>query len=168
MPVLVAVHATAATLALLLGPVNVVRRPKGDTFHRRLGFVWVAAMYLLIVTSFGIRELHPGHFSFFHALSIFTFCTLTLGLYSAARGNIQAHRGNMIGSYLGVLGAFVGAVVVPSRRIPRLAVHHPVVLSLAALACLALAAAIVTLVRPRAGTEPATTLDQGPSPLPTR
>ena len=147
MPWLVAVHATAATLALVLGPVNIIRRPKGDTIHRRIGFVWVGAMYLLIATSFGIRELRPGHFSLFHALSIFTFCTLTLGIWYAAHGNIPAHRGNMIGSYFGVVGAFIGAIAVPSRRIPQLTVHHPVVLSAAVLGCLALAVAVVVAVR---------------------
>jgi hypothetical protein len=53
----------------------------------------------------------------------------------------------MAGSYFGLVGAFVGAVVVPQRRIPQLALHHPVVLAAATIGVIAVAAAIVHLAR---------------------
>jgi uncharacterized membrane protein len=125
----VAVHATAALLSLTLGGVQLARRHYGDRRHRRLGRVWVAAMYLTIASSFLIQDLRPGDFTLFHALSVFTFGTLTTGLLAAVRGDVPMHLRMMTGSWLGVIGAFVGAVAVPSRTLPQLAVHQPWVLA---------------------------------------
>ena len=75
---LIAMHAAAATFALLLGAVVITHRPRGDRLHRRLGRVWFAAMYFTVLSSFGIKRLTPGHFSWIHGLSLFTFVTLTL------------------------------------------------------------------------------------------
>ena len=147
MSILIAVHALAAFLALVLGAVNLVGKPKGDRPHRIIGRVWVVSMYWTVLSSFFIRELKPGGFSWIHALSVFTFVTLTVGLWAAKTGRIQTHRGFMRGSYFGTVGAFVGATVVPQRDIPQLAVHHPMLLSVAALGVSALAWAIVALSR---------------------
>jgi uncharacterized membrane protein len=149
MPWLIAAHATGATLALLLGAYNLRHRPKGDRTHRLVGRVWVVAMYWTVLSSFWIKELHPGHFSWIHGLSVFTFCTLTIGLWAARTGRIEHHRGFMTGSYFGLLGAFAGAVTVPVRRIPQLAVHHPVALAAASALCVLAAAAIVRACRGR-------------------
>jgi uncharacterized membrane protein len=144
---LIAVHAIGASLALLLGAVNLVRKPKGDRAHRIVGRVWVVSMYWTVLSSFFIRELNPGSFSWIHGLSVFTFVTLTIGLWAAMTGRTETHRGFMRGSYFGTVGAFVGASVVPQRAIPQLAVHHPVLLSAAALGVSALAWGIVALSR---------------------
>ena len=112
--------------------------------------MWVVAMYWTVISSFFIQELNPGRFSWIHGLSAFTFVTLTIGLYlgitSRGRaGRARSHRGFMTGSYFGLLGAFVGAVVVPVRDIPQWAVHQPLALAGAALACIAVAAGIIVL-----------------------
>lgn len=143
---LIAVHAIGAFLALALGAVN-LRRPKGDRSHRIVGRVWVVSMYWTVLSSFFIRELNPGGFSWIHGLSVFTFVTLTIGLWAAMTGRIQTHRGFMRGSYFGTVGAFIGATVVPQRDIPQLAVHNPMLLSMAALAVSALAWGTVRLSR---------------------
>lgn len=117
--VLIAAHAVAALLAMVLGAVNLLRRPRGDLPHRIIGRTWVGAMYFTAVSSFWIQELRPGSFSWIHALSVLTIVTLTLGLWNARRGRVAAHAGNMIGTYLGLIGAFLGVVVVPSRLIPQ-------------------------------------------------
>jgi uncharacterized membrane protein len=148
MTVLVALHAIGAFLALLLGAVNLVREPKGDRPHRITGRVWVVSMYWTVLSSFLIREITPGAFSWIHALSVFTFVTLTTGLWAAMTGRVQTHRRFMRGSYFGTVGAFLGATVVPQRALPQVAVHHPVLLSVAALAVAALAWGIVVLSRP--------------------
>jgi uncharacterized membrane protein len=140
---LIAAHALGASLALLLGATNLLRRPKGDRPHRMIGRVWVVSMYWTVLSSFFIRELHPGRFSWIHGLSAFTFATLSIGLWAALTGRIRAHRSFMRGSYFGTVGAFVGATVVPARAIPRLADDHPMVLSAAALAVTALAWSVV-------------------------
>jgi uncharacterized membrane protein len=119
---LIAVHAIAAGYSILFGAWQLLARAGGGPVHRVIGRMWVAAMYAVILTSFGIRTLNGG-FSWLHELSIFTFCTVTVGLWAARTGRIGAHRAFMRGSYFGVLGAFVGVVAVPDRRIPQLAVH---------------------------------------------
>jgi hypothetical protein len=83
-----------------------------------MGYLWVAAMYYVCASSFWI--VTEGHFTWLHGLSAFTLVTVTLGLISAIRGNIPAHLGNMVGSYVGIAVAFVFAVAVPGRAIPRL------------------------------------------------
>jgi uncharacterized membrane protein len=127
--VVVAAHASAALLSLTLGGAQLLRRRYGDRLHRRVGRVWVGAMYVLLATSFFITDLRPGHVTVFHALSVLTTVTLTTGLVAAVRGNTGMHLRMMTGSWFGVVGAFVGAVAVPSRTVPQLAVEQPLVLA---------------------------------------
>lgn len=140
---LIALHAIAATFALMLGTVMLSHRPRGDRVHRRLGRVWFAAMYFTVLSSFGIKRLTPGHFSWIHGLSLFTFVTLTLALYGARTGNIALHRGNAVGSYFGLVGAGVAASAFPVRAVPQLAMHRPLVLA-GGIAGIAVVVTIVT------------------------
>ena len=142
MSVLIACHAIAATFALMLGAVVISHRPRGDRVHRRLGRVWFAAMYFTVVSSFGIKRLTPGHFSWIHGLSLFTFATLTLALYGARTHNVALHRGNVVGSYFGLVGAGIAASAFPVRAVPQLAIHRPFVLA-GIVVAIALAVAIV-------------------------
>lgn len=116
---LIGTHAVAATLALVLGGANVVRRRRGDRPHRTIGWGWLVLMYFTAVSSFWIQQLRPGQFSWIHGLSAFTVVTLSLGLWNARRGRVRAHAGNMIGTYAGLWGALVGVVAVPSRLVPQ-------------------------------------------------
>ncbi|MER7001975.1 DUF2306 domain-containing protein [Dactylosporangium sp. NPDC000555] len=145
--VVIPVHAAAATVSLLLGAYNLLRRTRGDRAHRLAGRVWVVAMYFTILSSFGIRALDPGHFTWIHGLSAFTFVTLSIGLWAAVTGRVRTHQRFMTGSYLGLLGAFVGAVVVPARDIPQWIVHRPVEIALGAVGCAAVAAAVIVAGR---------------------
>jgi len=147
MSLLIAAHALGASLALLLGATNLLRRPKGDRPHRVIGRIWVVSMYWTVLSSLFIRELNPGGFSWIHGLSLFTFATLSIGVWAAVTGRIETHRAFMRGSYLGTVGAFVGATAVPQRDIPQLAVEHPVLLSVAALAVSAVAWVVVAWAR---------------------
>lgn len=144
---LIAAHALGASLALLLGAVNLLGKPKGDRPHRIIGRVWVVSMYWTVVSSFFIRELNPGSFSWIHGLSVFTFATLTIGLWAAMTNRIHTHRTYMRGSYFGAVGAFIGAIVVPTRDIPQLAIEHPMLLLATVLAVTALAGSVVALAR---------------------
>ncbi|MFH5880242.1 DUF2306 domain-containing protein [Arthrobacter sp. NA-172] len=121
--VLISIHAIAAGYSLIFGAVNLLRRIKGGRVHRIIGRIWAVAMYVVVLTSFGIRTIDGG-FNWLHALSALTFCTLTAGLWAIQKRNVRAHRSFMTGSYFGLLGAFVGVLTVPSRRIPQLAIHE--------------------------------------------
>jgi uncharacterized membrane protein len=150
--VVIALHAGGATIAMALGAYNLIRRTKGDRAHRWVGRVWTVAMYWTILSSFAIRELRPGRFSWIHGLSAFTFVTLTIGVWAAMTHRVAVHRNFMTGSYFGLIGAFVGAVVVPARQVPQWVVHEPAGLALGAAACLLLAGAVIALSRrPPAG-----------------
>ena len=127
---LIAAHVAGALLALVLGTVMVVRR-KGDRAHRRIGRVWMVVMYWVVLSSFGITRLNPGHFSWIHGLSAWTFLSLTMAWRGARKGDLRQHRGWAIGSYCGLLGAFAGAVAVPVRLIPRTVAHHPLTAAVA-------------------------------------
>lgn len=135
---LLATHAFSASVALPLGAWQLFRPTKGDHQHRLIGRTWVALMLYVSVTSFWIKELKPGEFSAIHILSVVTIVTVSLGLVAAIRGDVRSHRAHMTGSWLGLVGAFIGAVVVPVRHIPQFVVTEP------AQALAALAAVIVT------------------------
>lgn len=120
--VLLVSHVVAALFVLAIGPLQILRRRR-DRIHRTMGYLWVAAMYYVCLSSFWI--VPDGHFSWLHGLSGLTIVTVTLGLVGAVRGNIRSHRGNMIGSYIGIAVAFIFAVTVPGRAIPNLLAHDP-------------------------------------------
>lgn len=121
--IVIPVHAIAASFVILLAPVNILRRRK-DAAHKAIGRTWVVMMYLVCVSGMFIYTLSGG-FTLFHALAIFTFGTTTLGVVMVRRGNVRAHIGNMVGSWLGALVAGGFAAFVPERYIPMLAVANP-------------------------------------------
>lgn len=117
--VLIGVHALAASGAIVLGAANLLRRPKGDAAHRAVGRIWAGLMYFTAVSSFFVQTIRPGNFSWIHALSVLTLVTLTVGLWAARRGRVRLHAANMIGTYVGLWGAFIGVVAVPDRLVPH-------------------------------------------------
>ena len=118
-------HVAAALVSVGLGVVQLVRR-KGDARHRGLGRVWVVLMLWTAVSSFWIRHLRDGAFSWLHVLSVVTLVTVTLGVLAIRRGDVRGHRGNMVGSWLGSALAMVFALAVPSRMLPTFALGDPV------------------------------------------
>ena len=140
--VLVAAHAAGATLAVLLGGYNLWLSRKGDLLHRRVGRIWFVTMYWVAFSSFGIKRLHPGHFSWIHGLSAWTIISLTVALWAAMTHRIDLHKGFVGGSYFGLLGAGIAAVAFPQRLVPQTAMHAPLSL-LAALAGVTVVAYLV-------------------------
>ena len=118
-------HVFAALTSVVLGGYQLWRRPRGDARHRLLGRTWAVLLLWTAVTSFWIRDINDGAFSWLHVLSVVTLVTVTLGVVNARRGNIQAHRGNMVGSWLGAVGAMLAATAIPGRMIPTYAVAKP-------------------------------------------
>lgn len=121
---LVATHAFAALTAVMLGGWQLFT-PKGTTAHRFTGRVWVGLMLFVAVSSFWIREIRHGEFSALHLLSVVTLATVTAGLVAAMRGNILAHRGNMVGSWIGLTIAGLVAAAVPARALPTFVLDRP-------------------------------------------
>lgn len=137
-------HVTAAVVSVGLGVVQLSRR-KGDVRHRLLGRVWVVLMLWTAVSSFWIRHLRDGAFSWLHILSLVTLVTVTLGVLAIRRGDVRGHRGNMVGSWLGSVVAMVFAVALPSRMIPTFAVDEPLGAATALLVLALTVAAVVAV-----------------------
>lgn len=166
-PLLVAAHTVTASLSMVLGAVNLLRRPRGDRPHRVIGRTWVGLMYFTALSSFWIQELRPGNFSLIHGLSVFVMVTLTLGWLGARNGDLRAHVGNMVGSYLGTIGAFVFVVAFPDRHVPQAFQQDWLGMTLTTAAIVAvglLFVAVVTrlLPEPRRPAEPDRPVEPGP------
>ncbi|NIH72077.1 MULTISPECIES: DUF2306 domain-containing protein [Auritidibacter] len=147
-PLAVIVHASAAFLVLIIGPVNIFR-PRRDAVHRVLGRTWVGLMYLTCGSSF-FFGLEDG-FTFLHGLSVFTTVTVTLGVWMIVSGSRRGHIGNMVGSYIGTLIAFGFAAFVPTRLIWTTAVTSPVALAAFAGALALIAGAWFAVLKARLG-----------------
>ncbi|QIN29325.1 DUF2306 domain-containing protein [Brevibacterium luteolum] len=147
-PLAVVIHASAAFLVLIIGPVNIFR-PRRDAVHRVLGRTWVGLMYLTCASSF-FFGLDDG-FTFLHGLSVFTTVSVTLGVWMIARGNKRGHIGNMVGSYIGTFIAFGFAAFVPTRLIWTTAVTNPVALAAFAGALALIAGAWFAVLKARLG-----------------
>ena len=96
-------HAFAAMAAFVLGLVQFAS-PKGTLPHRTLGWIWMALMAIVAISSFWIHRLRLlGPFSPIHLLSIFTLLMLPLAVWRAHRHQVAAHRRTMIMLFLGAL-----------------------------------------------------------------
>lgn len=148
---LIALHAIGATTALALGAYLILRRRKGDLLHRRVGRAWMADMYWVSFSSFGIKRLTPGHFSWIHGLSAWTILSLTIAIWAARTHRLALHRAWVVGTYLGLVGAGLAAVAFPVRLVPQTAVHRPLWLVGGVLAATAIAVVVIELAARRSG-----------------
>jgi uncharacterized membrane protein len=96
-------HAFAAMAAFVLGVVQLAA-PKGTLPHRALGWIWVALMGIVALSSFWIHQIRlVGPFSPIHLLSIFVLVVLPLGVWRAHRHQVAAHRRIMTLIFAGAL-----------------------------------------------------------------
>jgi uncharacterized membrane protein len=108
-------HAFAAMAAFTLGVVQLVA-PKGTLPHRTIGWIWVALMAVVAVSSFWIHQIRlVGSWSPIHLLSIFTLVVLPLGVRRARHHDVTAHRRIMIFTFAGGLVVAGLFTFVPGR-----------------------------------------------------
>jgi uncharacterized membrane protein len=143
---LIAAHAVAASAALIIGPFQLWRRPKGDKIHRVIGRIWVGLMLFVAAGSFLFGGYSNALDVFLRALAVWTLISTTAGILLARRGNIRHHRGFMIGTYLGLLGAFVGVVAVRRRLVPSWFAAHPMMMSIIVVAIIAVTGFLIAAV----------------------
>ena len=84
-------HLLLLTIALMVTPVMLLRR-RGDSLHRRLGWIWAIAMFFAALISFGIRSSNDGSFSVIHILSVIVVVAVPLTVLAARRHAIARHR----------------------------------------------------------------------------
>jgi uncharacterized membrane protein len=96
-------HAFAAMAAFALGVVQLAA-PKGTLPHRALGWIWVALMMGVALSSFWIHQIRlAGPWSPIHLLSIFVLMVVPLGVWRAHRHQVADHRRIMILIFSGAL-----------------------------------------------------------------
>lgn len=118
------IHAFAAMAAFALGFIQFAA-PKGTLPHRTIGFVWVALMIVICVTSFWIQDLRVwGPWSPIHLLSIFTLATLPFAILHARRHRVTQHRNAMLAMFAGALLIAGLFTFVPGRIMHAVAFGH--------------------------------------------
>jgi uncharacterized membrane protein len=96
-------HVVAAMAAFSLGIAQLVA-PKGTLPHRTVGFIWVALMVVVAVSSAFIHGMRLwGPFSPIHLLSIAVLILLPIAVWRAHRGDVRRHRNAMLGLFFGAL-----------------------------------------------------------------
>lgn len=127
---IIAVHATAAILAIVTGPVALwarkgrEQRPK---LHRAFGYAWVTLMLITALSAIFITaEVGPSWngFGIIHLLIPVTLFGLFGAFWFLFKGNINGHRKSMQNLYIGaclVAGVFT---LQPGRYLGNLLFHQ--------------------------------------------
>jgi uncharacterized membrane protein len=96
-------HAFTAMAAFALGAIQ-LSAPKGTLPHRTAGWIWVALMVIVAVSSFFIHDLRIWDaWSPIHLLSVFTLVMLPLAVMHARRHRVDRHSRAMIAIFVGAL-----------------------------------------------------------------
>lgn len=105
-------HLATIVPAFFIGTFLLSRR-KGTLTHKSLGRIYLLLMIATgLTTLFMPAQVGPrllGHFGFIHAFSLLALYNAPAAFLAVRRGNVKAHRGNMIGLYVGgilIAGAF--------------------------------------------------------------
>ncbi|MEA3008515.1 MAG: hypothetical protein QOJ91_207 [Sphingomonadales bacterium] len=114
LPWIVWAHLLTILVALALTPVMMLRR-RGDRLHRRLGWLWAAAMFLTAALSFAVRTINPGQLSLIHILSAWTLLQVPLIVLAARRHNLRRHRNAIRAMATGALLVAGIFTLVPDR-----------------------------------------------------
>lgn len=145
---IIQLHVAAAVVAMLLGPLALYLR-QGTKLHKYAGYIWVSAMTLLALSSFGIHSFAViGPFSPLHGLALFTLWSLYEGVRRARAGEIAIHRRVFRNLYW--FGVMVAGLFnfLPGRIINRALLADSPGMGYAAIA-LGLVVALVILLRHR-------------------
>ncbi len=127
---LIAVHATAATLALLTGPVALWARKsrlQHPRLHRAFGYAWVTLMLVTALSAVFISDpvfprwvVGPLGFSYIHLLIPVTLFGLFGAFWFLFKGNVRGHRLTMQNLYLGACVGAGGFALMPGRLMGEL------------------------------------------------
>lgn len=110
-------HAATAILATVIGAFVLWRR-KGTALHKALGRIWVVLMLVTATSALFIHDIRlVGPFSPIHLFSLFTYVSLFQGLKAIlVHRDVQRHRAEMQGLYVGALMLAGAFTLLPGRR----------------------------------------------------
>ncbi len=100
---LIALHLTAALLALLVG-IAVMLRRKGNFNHKLAGWAWVGLMAVTALASVFIRDYQMPNIAGYTPIHLFTvavFINVPLGIWSIRQRRVDAHRKFMTRTFYG-------------------------------------------------------------------
>jgi uncharacterized membrane protein len=95
-------HLVTIFAALTLTPIMLLRK-RGDKLHRKLGWVWVSAMFLTALFTLDIKLINRGGFSFIHILSVWTMIQVPVIIWNAKNHRVAKHRSAVRGMVFGAL-----------------------------------------------------------------
>jgi uncharacterized membrane protein len=110
-------HAFAAATAFILGLVQFAA-PKGTLPHRTVGFIWLALMLTVAISSFwihGTNGIRVAGFGPIHLLSIYVICMVPFAIYFARTHKVRGHAKTVIGMFIGGLVIAGLFTLVPGR-----------------------------------------------------
>jgi uncharacterized membrane protein len=119
----VKIHLAAVAAAVAVGGLQLAR-PKGDTAHRILGWVWfgfimaTAASALFIHAPIGLPNI--AGVGLLHIFSGIVLIFAPLGVFAARRGALHRHASIMSGLYIGGLGVAGLFAFLPGRLLWRI------------------------------------------------
>lgn len=122
----IAVHMTAALLALVTGPVALwARRGRSQRprLHRAFGYAWVTLMLVTAVSAIFIRDRNLPNLAGYtpiHLLIPVTLFMLVLAFRYLLQRNTEGHRKTMQGLYVGACVIAGGFTLLPSRYLGQL------------------------------------------------
>jgi uncharacterized membrane protein len=97
-------HLATVMPAFMLGTLLMLSH-KGTTRHKQLGKLYMVLMFGTAMITLGMpAQVGPvllGHFGLIHLLSLQVATGVPLAWRAAHRGDLQTHRRNMIGIYVG-------------------------------------------------------------------
>ena len=102
------IHLIASLLAIVFGTIILIQ-VKGTRVHRQVGYAYVFAMSVLLITAFMLYHLF-GRFHIFHIAAVVSSLTLLFGMYPVIRRTskqwLMQHLSFMYWSVLGLYAAF--------------------------------------------------------------
>jgi uncharacterized membrane protein len=114
-PIYIQIHALAALIALIIGPLALYRKRR-DLVHKIVGYTWIIAMLITAISSFWISSFGIiGPFSPIHLLSIWTFIVVVRAINFARLGKVKAHSEMLRWLYWGGLWVAFALNFLPGR-----------------------------------------------------
>ncbi len=145
LPDVILLHATAAILALVIGPFAIWRRRR-DVWHRVAGLTWIILMLIVATSAWFIHGIQMlGPFSPIHLFSVITYRSLFVALRHVRAGRYQAHGAEMRSLYLQALGIAGLFTLLPGRMLHQIFFGDQMILGLAVMALIG--AGLVVLMR---------------------
>jgi uncharacterized membrane protein len=113
-------HLATVVPAFLIGTALLLRK-KGSPSHKTWGRVYAVLMLVTSLISLAMPAVVgprlAGHFGFIHIFSVVVLWCIPRAVWHARRGEIAAHKGNMLGVYIGGLLVAGGFAFMPGRML---------------------------------------------------